>query len=135
MRPPQRRFIVHIEDDEDDQAMLKEAVKLTDPLLEVLTAGNGQRGLEVLLQCVSVKELPGLILLDLNMPGLDGKAVLLEVKKQAVLASVPLVVLTTSSSELDKFFAANHGVPLYTKPSSEAEFFGVVKNILKSINW
>ena len=44
---------------------------------------------------------PGIVLLDLNMPGTDGREVLEEVKKDPTLKSIPIVVLTTSSDERD----------------------------------
>jgi CheY-like chemotaxis protein len=132
MRLPLRQFILHIEDDEDDRAMLAEAVKQTDRLLEVRSACNGQEGLDILAQSASFNELPRLIILDLNLPGIDGRGVLKEIKKSTVLSSIPLVIFTTSSSELDQIFAAKEGVQLYTKPSCEADFFAVVKTILQS---
>jgi two-component system response regulator len=47
------------------------------------------------------RELPGLILLDLNMPGLDGKAVLESTKQNPKLKKIPIIILTTSSDERD----------------------------------
>lgn len=132
MRSTQRKFILHIEDDQDDQLMLKEAIKEVDSSLEVWNAQNGQEGLEILMQCTLINYLPSLIILDLNLPGLDGKKLLMEIKKHTVLSSIPVVIFTTSSSELDKLFASKENVKLYSKPSQEAEFFRVVKIILET---
>jgi CheY-like chemotaxis protein len=132
MSPSQRRFLLHIEDDEDDQAMLKEAIKETEAAPEVWTARNGQEGLEILRQCVLLNNLPSLIILDLNLPGMDGKKVLMEIKKHPVLSLIPVAIFTTSSSQLDKLFAEKHHVELITKPSSEVDFFQSVKNILEN---
>jgi CheY-like chemotaxis protein len=46
-------------------------------------------------------ELPGLVLLDLNMPGLDGRAVLEKAKQNPNLKKIPIIILTTSSDERD----------------------------------
>jgi DNA-binding response OmpR family regulator len=65
---------------------------------------------------------------------MDGKIVLREIKKQKTLSTIPLVILTTSSGEMDKMFANKEGIQLFTKPSCEAEFFEVVKNIIEYSN-
>ena len=129
----QRKFIFHIEDDEDDRSMLKEAVGKLDPTIEVWSASNGQESLEVLLQFSLLKTLPALIVLDLYLPGMDGKRVLMELQQQPALSGVPLVIFTTSASALDQLFAQKHNVKMFTKPSNEAEFYGAVKDLLETV--
>jgi CheY-like chemotaxis protein len=134
MSSARRPFILHIDDDEDDRIMLKEAVKAAGSFLEVWPATTGTEGLEILQQCNLINQLPLLIVLDLNLPGMDGKIVLREIKKEKSLSTISLVLLTTSSGEMDKMFATKEGVQLFTKPSCEAEFFDVVKNIIELSN-
>jgi len=133
MSLPNNRFILHIDDDEDDQVMLQEAVAEIHPCLKIRKARNGPEGLQLLLQFSLLSELPFLILLDLNMPGMDGKQVLKEIKKNTVFATIPLVLFTTSSSPLDKMFAEKENVRLVTKPSNQAEFTECVRDLIESL--
>jgi DNA-binding response OmpR family regulator len=84
------------------------------------------------MQCSLLNNLPGLIILDLNLPGMDGKKVLREIKSHPVLSHIPVVLFTTSSSELDKIFASKEGVKIFTKPSGAAEFFIAVKSMIET---
>lgn len=73
---------------------------------------------------------PDLILLDLNLPGLDGRSVLAEVKEDAVLKVIPIVVLTSSEAEADilKAYEA-HANCFISKPLDFAGFLKVVSSI------
>ncbi|HHT9155745.1 MAG TPA: response regulator, partial [Candidatus Tripitaka sp. YC43] len=73
---------------------------------------------------------PDLILLDLNMPKKDGRAVLTDIKNDEELRSIPVVVLTTSVAEQDILKAYNlHANCYITKPVDLGQFIEVVKNI------
>lgn len=75
--------------------------------------------------------LPGIILLDLNMPKKDGRESLREIKQDSRLKSIPIVVLTTSKAEEDILKTYNLGVSSFiTKPVS---FEGLV-NVMKTLN-
>ena len=63
------------------------------------------------------QQLPGIILLDLNMPRMDGRTALAEIRKDSVLRKIPVVVLTTSQSEEDILRTYDLGVNSFiTKP-------------------
>ena len=73
---------------------------------------------------------PDLILLDLNMPKKDGREVLEDIKNDADLKSIPVVVLTTSEAEIDIIQAYNLQANCYiTKPIDLSQFIKVVKSI------
>lgn len=73
---------------------------------------------------------PDLILLDLNMPKLDGRAVLKEIRSDDALKAIPVVVLTTSSQERDIHesygLAANNYI---VKPVDLVQFFSVIQSV------
>jgi chemotaxis family two-component system response regulator Rcp1 len=70
---------------------------------------------------------PDLILLDLNLPRMDGSEVLAEIKKDDSLKSIPVVILTTSSSERDILRSYNlHANCYITKPVTMVEFIRAV---------
>lgn len=110
--------IVLADDDEDDRLMTREALaanRLTNPLHEV---SDGVELLDYLNELVATgQDLPGLILLDLNMPRMDGREALSAIKSSAELRQIPVVVLTTSRAEEDIFRTYDLGVNSFvTKP-------------------
>jgi CheY-like chemotaxis protein len=73
---------------------------------------------------------PDLILLDLNLPGMDGREVLQEIKEDPDLKRIPVVVMTTSRAERDILQAYNlHANCYVTKPVDIEQFIGAVKKI------
>ena len=73
---------------------------------------------------------PDLILLDLNLPRMDGRQVLQEIKNDENLKRIPVVVLTTSSNETDIFITYNlHANCYISKPVDFTQFINVVKSI------
>jgi two-component system, chemotaxis family, response regulator Rcp1 len=73
---------------------------------------------------------PDLVLLDLNLPRKDGREVLSEVKDDAILRTIPIVILTTSSAEQDILHSYNlHANCYITKPVDLAQFIRVVNYI------
>lgn len=75
-------------------------------------------------------QLPRLILLDLNLPGLDGCEVLAHIKTDPILKKIPVIILTTSSSEVDILRAYDLHTNCYiTKPTNLAEFSEVYATI------
>jgi len=73
---------------------------------------------------------PGLILLDLNLPRMDGRAVLEEIKCDKSLKAIPIIILTTSAAEEDVFRSYNlHANCYITKPVDLIQFTKVVRTI------
>lgn len=73
---------------------------------------------------------PDLILLDLNLPKMDGREVLAEIKKDEKLMTIPVVILTTSAAEEDIIRTYNlHANCYITKPVDFAQFINVVQSI------
>ncbi len=73
---------------------------------------------------------PDLFLLDINMPRMDGKQVLKEVKADPDLRSVPVVMLTTSQQEIDVLESYNLGVNAYiAKPVDMDQFITAIQNL------
>lgn len=125
-----QRIVLYIDDDEDDLMMVQETINEIDPNMIVRQANNGETGVQFLKQSKEFNDLPCLIILDINMPGMSGKEVLKEIKKDQKLSSIPMVLFTTSSSAMDKSFASKENVELITKPTSTTGLVDTVKKIL-----
>ena len=114
--------ILVADDDPDDCQMIREALQESRLLNELHFVGNGEELMNYLnhqghFEDQSKHPLPGLILLDLNMPKKDGREALKEIKSDPKLRQIPVVVLTTSKAEEDIFRTYNLGVNSYiTKP-------------------
>ena len=98
MQPRDTQAILIVEDSEDDFEATLRAFKKTNLRNPIRWASSGQEALDIL-NGTSAK--PGLILLDLNMPGLDGRKTLEIIKSNPALRKIPVVILTTSNDERD----------------------------------
>lgn len=116
--------ILMADDDEDDQLLAREALvenRLANPIHFV---GDGEQLIAYLRNEGPYSDRaayprPGLILLDLNMPRMDGREALREIKADPELRSIPVVVLTTSKAEEDILRTYDLGANSYiTKPVS-----------------
>ena len=114
--------ILLVEDDEVDVMNVKRAFDknhITNPLF---VAGNGLEALEKL-RSGEIPQGRRIVLLDLNMPKMNGIEFLRELRKDPALAPTPVVVLTTSNNDRDKIDAFNFNVAGYlVKPVTFAEF-------------
>jgi len=90
--------ILIIEDSEDDFEATKRAFERTNLRNPIEHAWSGEDGLAYLRAGIRT---PGIILLDLNMPGLDGRRTLELIKQASELKTIPVVILTTSDDERD----------------------------------
>lgn len=115
-RQPIRILIA--EDDPDDQILIGEAFEDSEFHHEIEFVGNGEELLERLADPASAAR-PGLILLDLNMPKMDGRQALKRLKADPETRRIPVIVLTTSNAEEDIEQTYDLGVSSYiTKPSN-----------------
>jgi len=110
------KFILYVDDDADDREMLTEAIHKADPMVKVKLAENGLQALQ-LLQETKKSNLPCLIVLDLNMPFLDGKETFRRLKKDEELGDVPVLIFSSSEKPDDKTSFNRMGVEYYTKPT------------------
>jgi len=122
------RSILLVEDDVVDMMSVKRAlkdIKVTNPLIHV---ENGVDALEYLKS--HENEQPAIILLDLNMPKMNGLEFLTIMKKDDHLKRIPVIVLTTSQGELDKVQSFDLGVAGYMiKPVDYQQFVDVMRTI------
>lgn len=124
------RVILSVDDDADDQSVIHETIKAIDPSACVAKAMNGLEALRYLSNIHNEKDLPSLIIMDINMPLMDGKETLAHLKKEARYAGIPVVMFTTSSSRLDKTFCEQFQIPFITKPFTSADLHSVLYKIL-----
>ena len=122
--------ILLVEDDLVDQMTIKRAFKELKVINELRVANNGEEGLAMLKD--ETQEKPGIILLDLNMPKMNGIEFLQEMKNLREFKTIPVIVLTTSKHEKDKVESFKLGVAGYmVKPVDYEQFLEIIKSIRK----
>jgi CheY-like chemotaxis protein len=103
-----------VEDSTADAILIREALRRVDVDQDVEIAQDGIQALERLR---TDSPRPDLVLLDLNLPRMDGRAVLVEIKNDPDLRAIPVIILTTSGSPADVDFAyRNHANSYVRKP-------------------
>jgi CheY-like chemotaxis protein len=121
-----------VEDDPGDIRLTVEALKHTKMLANLSFARDGIEALEFLRRKgkFSAAPRPDIIFLDLNMPRMDGREVLSEIKQDPALQDIPVVVLTTSADEEDICRSYKlHANCYVTKPVDLQQFMKVVSSI------
>lgn len=103
-----------VDDDEDDREIFCVALEQADPSIRCHMASDGTEALSLLHDGTFI---PDFIFLDLNMPQMDGKEALNEIKKHKHLQEIPVVIFTTSSAERDQEETRRLGAAAFiTKP-------------------
>jgi two-component system, chemotaxis family, response regulator Rcp1 len=124
--------ILLVEDSPTDVLLTQEALENAKVLNNLQVVDNGEEAIAFLRRRgrYADKPRPDLILLDLNLPRKDGREVLLEIKADRSLKTIPVVVLTTSSAEEDVLRAYDaHANCFISKPVDFEQFARVVKSI------
>lgn len=121
-----------IDDDERDIFLTKRAFKKGDISSRIQVAKNGEEGLALLRQQepFETSSRPDLILLDLNMPRMTGYEFLEIMKNDDDLASIPVVVMTNSQSDVDMVKSYQHRANAFiSKPIELDDFMKVIEAI------
>ena len=129
--------ILMADDDPDDRLLTADALKEARLINDIRFVENGEELLEYLRRtgkfappCDAPR--PGLILLDLNMPRKDGRTVLKELKQDAELRTIPVVVLTTSKDDEDVYRSYDLGVNSYiVKPVTFEALVDILQTLEK----
>jgi CheY-like chemotaxis protein len=105
-----------VDDDEDDQELFELALGESHPEIRLVVARNGNDALKKL---ESGEVVPDYIFLDLNMPLMDGKECLMQIKSNPLLSSIPVIIFSTSSDQRDRTDTQRLGaVEFIIKPPS-----------------
>jgi CheY-like chemotaxis protein len=120
--------ILLVEDIDADAILLREALLDAGLGKELVVAGDGTQALELLR---SGGPLPQLVLLDLNLPGLGGHQLLEEIRADARLEALPVVVLSTSNSPADVAFAYGHNANAYVRKPNGYEALSAVARAIR----
>lgn len=124
--------ILMVEDDKEDVLLTQEALKDAKMSNILHVVNNGDEAMEYLQRRgqFSQAERPDLIIMDLNLPGMNGKEILGEIKKDSQLSTIPVVILTTSDAnkEISECYRLRANCFIH-KPVDLDQFLHVIKSI------
>ncbi len=119
--------IVVVDDDADDQFLIRNVFEQTNPAIEVVTLSDGD---EVLPYLDKQSSLPELVLLDLNMARLNGLQTLAKLRQDIRFVSLPVVIYTTSSNPNERAKALASGASDFiTKPGDYTDLLRLAQRL------
>lgn len=127
--------ILLVDDDPDCRMLVRDAIAASKVSNLVYEVKNGMEALEFLSQSGphASAPRPGLIFLDIEMPGMDGQECLRRIRSNADYKDIPIVMMTGVSDETEMRKAAENGANSYTLKPANAEQF--LKTVLASTNY
>ena len=129
-----KHSILYAEDDLDDLFMVQQVFERHDHI-QVVHSPNGQEALNILEEMMKTNSKPCLVILDINMPVLNGKETLIKIKTNEKLKNIPIVLFTTSTNESEKQFANEWNVEIFTKPIVYQDLAEIAKLFVDKCNF
>jgi CheY-like chemotaxis protein len=120
-------IILYAEDDIDDFESVREALDQISSQYQLRHVKNGAEAVDYL---KNGSARPGLVVLDLNMPVMDGKEVLHWLKDQEELKDIPVMIFTTSSREEDIRLCKNYNCTFFRKPTLYRDLLHIVQTMI-----
>jgi CheY-like chemotaxis protein len=130
----ERPYILWADDDKDDLSLINEVLEELSLPINIKEVNNGIEALNSLHEARQTGNFPCLIILDINMPVLGGKETLSLIKATEEFKDIPVVVFTTSSSEMDKLYFRRFQVEMLTKPPQYKSLIEVVQRLITFCN-
>lgn len=130
---PDRPFkILLVEDNPADVFLIEEALRTHDVTFDLTWFNDGEQAIEML-QSTDHSAVPDMVLLDLNLPKVDGKEVLAQIRGMSSFENTPVAILTSSDSPRDREETKRLGASCYIKKPPTLDEFLAVGGIIKSM--
>ncbi len=135
---PTKEPVVRIllaEDNDGDIFLVRRALEKRGVLHQLTLARNGEEALELLERAESgpSSEAPRLILLDLNLPKIDGTQVLSRIRQTNAFSATPVIVLTSSDSPKDRESALALGANVYFRKPTDLQSFMHLGEVVEGV--
>lgn len=125
---PEKKLLMIVDDDKDDRSFFRSAIRKYNPTYVCIEAENGADALQ---QLRTTEQLPDFIFLDLNMPKLDGRECLKELKKDKTLKKIPVIIYSTSEYKLDIQVTKELGADYFLTKLSD--IYGLPEELIKAM--
>ncbi len=131
MRPEGKNVIFIVDDDPDDRQLILDAFLENNSKIDYVFIEDGIQLMEIL-HTTDPQNLPSLILLDLNMPGMMGLHVLKEIRDNKDFTHIPTIILTTSTFAHDESSSYKLGASCFLKkPQTYKELLEIAASIIR----
>jgi len=112
------RYIIFVDDDADDLEMITGFFKEFNSNTSVMVFNDGKEVIQYLDDFANSSTKPVLIVLDINMPRLNGRETLVAIRKNSNYKTIPVVIYTTTITDNDRQFYENHGASCVHKSTN-----------------
>lgn len=129
-----KNLVLYADDDNDDLQFVQEAFSNHAKDIELKTFNSAIELLDFIHHRKKDRPLPCLIILDINMPGMNGKDALKFIRKMNRYKEVPVILFTTSSAPHDMRFAGQYSAGFFTKPLNYRQMKTIVEKFLDHCN-
>jgi CheY-like chemotaxis protein len=119
------RTVLLVDDDQDDIDLLELAFRSNQNDHDFIEASNGEEALKTIEQLKKKGQLPCLIILDINMPKVDGRLAFVRLKSDAEINDIPIIIFSTSKNLLDQLFFEKQNAPYFVKPDNFQQFIDI----------
>lgn len=127
--------ILYIDDDQDDLLIFEESVSSLYPDVTLYKAQSSEAGMDILNQLESEsKPFPSLIMIDMNMPKMNGRETLRHIRDNQKWQDIPIAIFTTSANAADVEFCKKYGSACITKPMNLTDFDNVLQKLFSHCN-
>jgi CheY-like chemotaxis protein len=116
------KTVLLVDDDEDDLDMLQLAFKSVNFDHAIVEARDGEAAFDRLKKMKDAGGLPCLIVMDINMPRMDGRMAFKKLQLDDAYSKIPIVIFSTSRSALDRLYFQKNNAAYFTKPVDFQEF-------------
>ena len=120
--------ILLVDDDQDDIDIFCEVIKEINNNVNIITSQNGRQCLEALENAI-----PDVIFLDINMPIMNGKECLVNIKNHKTYKNIPVVMYSTTMDQIEIEYYKKLGVKFLIKPSSHQSFTNILRSIFQDL--
>lgn len=119
------KYILLVEDNTDDELLTRRALKKNNILNDIVVARDGAQAIDFLFNggADKIGHLPEIVLLDLNLPKINGLEVLEKIRKEEKTRILPVIVLTTSNEDRDRIESYKLGANSYIRKPVDFEQF------------
>jgi CheY-like chemotaxis protein len=128
---PPKHIVLYADDDPDDIQLVSESFEKYAQNVEIVTVNDGIGVLTYLDQLSPFSPSPCLVILDINMPLLTGKDVLIRIRDNDKFSDVPVILFTTSSLPSDMAFAEKYKAGFITKPLNAAQMARITNEFIE----
>lgn len=125
--------VLYIEDDIEDVELLKHVLRNFESAIEIIHFSNGEAALVYLEKAKEFNNFPDVIFLDINMSRMNGKETLVCIKADKRMARLPVVILSTSTSDADKDYFGKLNIPYISKQGDIDSFERSVLSVLQPL--